>query len=424
VPSVVSITTTKTVQRAPDPFEFFFGFSNNRSSGRERVTSLGSGFIVSKEGHILTNYHVVQGTDDILVDLNDGRQAKATVVGSDQQADVAVLKINLPNLTPLSLADSDQVKVGQIVFAVGNPFGLRESVSQGIISARDRRGISDSSVEFFQTDTAINPGNSGGPLIDIKGEVVGINSVIYSESGGNQGIGFAIPSNLIRRTLKSIIEKGRAVKSYLGVSVQQITNDQAEQFKLDPPIGTVVTDVDPGSPAEKAGIIRGDIIQKINGHEVRDSAAVGNRIAEADIGANVTIDLVREGQPKTISAQIVEQPAQVGTRLGRNPSNGRSNNNHAVKAFAGVEVRTLDSQLRTEANIPEDTQGVFVMSVDPSSKLSQNLQAGDIIQAINNQPIASAEDFQKIGQQLDPNRPVILVLDRDGQQSFVVVQPG
>jgi serine protease Do len=385
---------------------------------------LGSGFIVSKEGHILTNYHVVQGTDDILVDLNDGRQAKATVVGSDQQADVAVLKINLPNLTPLSLADSDQVKVGQIVFAVGNPFGLRESVSQGIISARDRRGISDSSVEFFQTDTAINPGNSGGPLIDIKGEVVGINSVIYSESGGNQGIGFAIPSNLIRRTLKSIIEKGRAVKSYLGVSVQQITHDQAEQFKLDPPIGTVVTDVDPGSPAEKAGIIRGDIIQKINGHEVRDSAAVGNRIAEADIGANVTIDLVREGQPKTISAQIVEQPAQVGTRLGRNPSNGRSNNNHAVKAFAGVEVRTLDSQLRTEANIPEDTQGVFVMSVDPSSKLSQNLQAGDIIQAINNQPIASAEDFQKIGQQLDPNRPVILVLDRDGQQSFVVVQPG
>ncbi len=425
VPSVVSITTTKTVQRAPDPFEFFFGFSNNRSSGRERVTSLGSGFIVSKEGHILTNYHVVQGTDDILVDLNDGRQAKATVVGSDQQADVAVLKINLPNLTPLPLADSDQVKVGQIVFAIGNPFGLRESVSQGIISARDRRGISDSSVEFFQTDTAINPGNSGGPLIDIKGEVVGITSVIYSESGGNQGIGFAIPSNLVRRTLKSIIQKGRAVKSYLGVSVQQITNDQAEQFKLDPPIGTMVTDVDPGSPAEKAGIIRGDIIQKINGHEVRDSAAVGNRIAEADIGASVTIDLVREGQPKTVAAQIVEQPAQVGTRLGRNPSNGRNNNNnHAVKAFAGVEVRTLDSQLRSEANIPEDTQGVFVMSVDPSSKLSQNLQAGDIIQAINNQPIASAEDFQKIAQQLDPNHPVVLVLDRDGQQSFMVVQPG
>jgi serine protease Do len=423
VPSVVSITTTKTVQRAPDPFEFFFGFPNSRSSGRERVTSLGSGFIVSKEGHILTNYHVVQGTDDILVELNDGRQAKATVVGSDQQVDVAVLKINLPNLAPLSLADSDQVKVGQIVFAIGNPFGLRESVSQGIISARDRRGISDSSVEFFQTDTAINPGNSGGPLIDIKGEVVGINAVIYSESGGNQGVGFAIPSNLVRRTLKSIIQKGRAVRSYLGVSVQQITNDQAQQFKLDPPVGTMVTDVDPGSPAEKAGIIRGDIIQKINGHEVRDSAAVGNRIAETDIGSTVTIDLVREGQPKTLSAQIAEQPAQIGTRLGRNSSNGRYNN-RSVKAFAGIEVRTLDSQLRSEANIPEDTQGVFVMSVDPSSKLSQELQAGDIIQAINNQPIASAEDFQKIAQQLDPNRPVVVVLDRDGQQSFVVVQPG
>jgi serine protease Do len=186
----------------------------------------------------------------------------------------------------------------------------------------------------------------------------------------------------------------------------------------------MVTDVDPGSPAEKAGIIRGDIIQKINGHEVRDAAAVGNRIAETDIGSTVSIDLVREGQPKTVSAQIVEQPAQIGSRLSRNPANGRRNNNHSVRAFAGVEVRTLDSQLRTEANIPEDTQGVFVMSVDPSSKLSQELQAGDIIQAINNQPIATAEDFQKIAQQLDPNRPVVVVLDRDGQQSFIVVQPG
>jgi len=422
VPSVVSITTTKTVQRAPDPFEFFFGFPNSRSMGRERVTSLGSGFIVSKEGHILTNYHVVQGTDDILVDLNDGRQAKATVVGSDQQVDVAVLKVNLQNLTPLPLADSDLVKVGQIVFAIGNPFGLRESVSQGIISARDRRGISDSSVEFFQTDTAINPGNSGGPLVDIKGEVVGINSVIYSESGGNQGVGFAIPSNLVRRTLKSIIEKGRVVKSYLGVSVQQVTHDLAEQFKLDPPIGTVVTDVDPGSPAEKAGIIRGDIIQKINGHEVRDAAAVGNRVAEADIGSTVTINLVREGQPKTVSAEIVEQPAQIGARLGRNSGTNRSS--RGTKAFAGIQVRTLDARLRSEANIPEDTQGVFVMSVDPSSKLSENLQAGDIIQAINNQPVTSAEDFQKIAQQLDPNRPAVVIIDRDGQQSFVVMQPG
>jgi serine protease Do len=422
VPSVVSITTTKTVQRAPDPFEFFFGFPNSRSMGREKVTSLGSGFIVSKEGHILTNYHVVQGTDDILVDLNDGRQAKATVVGSDQQVDVAVLKVNLPNLAPLPLADSDQVKVGQIVFAIGNPFGLRESVSQGIISARDRRGISDSSVEFFQTDTAINPGNSGGPLVDIKGEVVGINSVIYSESGGNQGIGFAIPSNLVRRTLKSIIEKGRAVKSYLGVSVQRVTSELAEQFKLDPPTGIVVTDVDPGSPAEKAGIIRGDVIRKVNGHEVRDPASVGNRIAETDIGSTVTIDLVRDGQPKTVSALIVEQPAQVGPRLSRNSPNGRYN--RGTKAFAGVQVRTLDAQLRSEANIPDDTQGVFVMSVDPNSKLSENLQAGDIIQAINNQPVATAEDFQKIAQQLDPNRPVVVVLDRDGQQSFVVMQPG
>jgi serine protease Do len=420
VPSVVSITTTKTVQRVPDPFEFFFGFGpNNR---REKVTSLGSGFIVSKEGHILTNNHVVQGTEDIVVELNDGRQAKARVVGTDPQTDVAVLKIGLPNLMPLALADSDQVKVGQIVFAIGNPFGLRESVSQGIISARDRRGISDSSVEFFQTDTAINPGNSGGPLVDIKGEVVGINSVIYSESGGNQGIGFAIPSNLVRRTLKSIIEKGRVVKSYLGVSVQQVTKALAEQFRIDPPIGVIVTEVDPGSPAEKAGIVRGDVIQKINGHEIRDGASVGNRIAEVDIGSTVSINLVRDGQPKTVSAQIVEQPAEIGGRLSRNNTPKRFN--RGTKAFAGVEVRSLDSQLRSEANVPDETQGVFVMSVDPTSKVSQTLQAGDIIQAINNRPITSADDFQKATEDLDPDRPVIVVLSRDGQQSFVVVQPG
>src|SRR5690242_11582153 len=219
VPSVVSITTTKTVERRQpiDPLELFFGRRFGRDGEAEqKVTSLGSGVIVSKEGHIVTNNHVVNGTDDVTVQLSDGREAKARVIGTDSQIDLAVLRIDLPNLPPLPLGDSDQVHVGQIVFAIGNPFGLEESVSQGIISAKDRRAMSDSSVDFFQTDTAINPGNSGGPLVNIRGEVVAINTAIYSESGGNQGIGFAIPSNVVRRAMTSIIKKGRVIRGYLG----------------------------------------------------------------------------------------------------------------------------------------------------------------------------------------------------------------
>src|SRR5215471_14733566 len=244
VPSVVSITTTRTVtRRMPmDPLELFFGrrFSD-QNQGQQRVTSLGSGVIVSKEGHIVTNNHVLNGTSDVTVALNDGREAKAKIVGTDAQIDLAVLKIDLPNLVPLPLGDSDKVNVGEIVLAIGNPFGLEESVSQGIISAKDRRAINDSSVEFFQTDAAINPGNSGGPLVNIKGEVVGINSVIYSESGGSQGVGFAIPSNLVKRAMASIIKKGRVIRGYLGVSIQPMTKEIAEQFKLDSTKGALVT---------------------------------------------------------------------------------------------------------------------------------------------------------------------------------------
>jgi serine protease Do len=266
------------------PLELFFGrrFSD-QNPAQQKVTSLGSGVIVSKEGHIVTNNHVLNGTNDVTVQLNDGREAKAKIVGTDAQIDLAVLKIDLANLTPLSLGDSDKVKVGQIVMAIGNPFGLEESVSQGIISAKDRRAMNDSQVEFFQTDTAINPGNSGGPLVNIRGEVIGINSAIYSESGGNQGIGFAIPSNVVKAAMGSIISKGRVIRGYLGVGIQAVTKEIAEQFKLDSVRGALVTDVTPGSPAEKAGIIRGDVIRKVNDYDVKDAVSLVSRIASTDI---------------------------------------------------------------------------------------------------------------------------------------------
>jgi serine protease Do len=426
VPSVVSITTTKTLtRRMPiDPLELFFGrrFSDD-SPAQQKVTSLGSGVIVSKEGHIVTNNHVLNGTDDITVQLSDGREEKAKIVGTDGQIDLAVLKIDLPNLIPLPIGDSDKVRVGQIVMAIGNPFGLDESVSQGIISAKDRRAMNDSQVEFFQTDTAINPGNSGGPLVNIRGEVIGINTAIYSESGGNQGIGFAIPSNVVKAAMRSIISKGRLIRGYLGVGIQPVTKDIAEQFKLDSARGALVTDVTPGSPAEKAGIIRGDVIRKVNGYEVKDTISLVNRISEADIGSNLMIDLIRDGRAKSVTAQITEQPADVVARMNRNQNDpgrpGRSEN----ALFAGIEVRNLTQQLREEAKVPPNVNGVIVTSVDPGSPVAEQVKPGDVIEQINRQPVSNVAEFEAIVGQLDSDRPVMVGLARNRQRSFVIIQP-
>jgi serine protease Do len=426
VPSVVSITTTKTLtRRMPiDPLELFFGrrFSDD-SPAQQKVTSLGSGVIVSKEGHIVTNNHVLNGTDDITVQLSDGREEKAKIVGTDGQIDLAVLKIDLPNLIPLPIGDSDKVRVGQIVMAIGNPFGLDESVSQGIISAKDRRAMNDSQVEFFQTDTAINPGNSGGPLVNIRGEVIGINTAIYSESGGNQGIGFAIPSNVVKAAMRSIISKGRVIRGYLGVGIQPVTKDIAEQFKLDSARGALVTDVTPGSPAEKAGIIRGDVIRKVNGYEVKDTISLVNRISEADIGSNLMIDLIRDGRAKSVTAQITEQPADLVARMNRNQNDpgrpGRSEN----ALFAGIEVRDLTQQLREEAKVPPNVNGVIVTSVDPGSPVAEQVKPGDVIEQINRQPVSNVAEFEAIVGQLDSDRPVMVGLARNRQRSFVIIQP-
>jgi serine protease Do len=426
IPSVVSITTTKTVSRRMpiDPLELFFGrrFSDDNPA-QQKVTSLGSGVIVSKEGHIVTNNHVLNGTDDVTVQLSDGRESKAKIVGTDGQIDIAVLKIDLPNLTPLAIGDSDKVRVGQIVMAIGNPFGLDESVSQGIISAKDRQVVNDSQVEFFQTDTAINPGNSGGPLVNIRGEVIGINTIIYSESGGNQGIGFAIPSNMVRAAVNSIISKGRVIRGYLGVAIQPVTKDIAEQFKLDSAHGALVTDVTPGSPAEKAGIIRGDVIRKVNGNDIKDTISLVNRIAEADVGSNMMIDLVRDGTAKAVTAQITEQPADLVARLNRKQSVPAPSGTAENALFAGMEVQNLTQQLRAEAKVPSNVNGVIVTSVDPTSPVAQQVRPGDVIEQINHEPVANVDEFQRVVAQLDSDRPVMVGLARNRQRSFVIIRP-
>jgi serine protease Do len=423
VPSVVSVTTTKTVSRQQpvDPFELFFGRRfRNQDPAQQKVTSLGSGVIVSKEGHIVTNNHVVEGTDEVTVQLSDGRESKARVVGTDAQIDLAVLKIDLPNITPLILGDSDKVKAGQIVLAIGNPFGLEESVSQGIISAKDRRAINDSSVEFFQTDTAINPGNSGGPLVNIRGEVIGINTAIYSESGGNQGIGFAIPSNVVKRAMTSIIAKGRVIRGYLGVNIQPVTQDIADQFKLENARGALVTDVVPGSPAEKAGIVRGDVVRKVNGNDIKDSVSLVNRISETEIGSSLTLGLVRDGQPKEVTVEVAEQPDNVLVQRGGLPN---QNLPTANAVFAGIEVQDLNDRVRSRMNITGNINGVLVIQVDPSSSSAQQIRPGDVIEEVNRQPVKTVREFQQVVSQLEADQPVVVGIARNRQRSFVVITP-
>ena len=313
VPSVVSITSSNPRQNNPsNPIELFlFG---DRS--RAQQYSLGSGVIVSKEGHILTNNHVIKGMTTIAVQLTDGRAVPARFIGSDASTDIAVLQINVPNLVPLPLGDSDKARVGQVVFAIGNPFGLQETVTQGIISARGRRARRDSDVEFLQTDAAVNQGNSGGPLLNLRGEIIGINTAIFSETGGNVGISFAVPANVARRTLESVLATGRAIRGYLGVELQAMNPEIAGLLGARDPRGAIVVGVTAGSPAEAAGLQPGDIIRKIAGHPVVTMSDVVARISELKVGAKTEILVEREGRGVTVTATIAEAPQTPPTQRG------------------------------------------------------------------------------------------------------------
>jgi serine protease Do len=319
VPSVVSITTSRHLQAPPvvDPFDFLF--RNRRSRTAQEQVMLGSGVIVSREGHIITNHHVIANMEKIEVQLTDGRVKPAQLIGSDEQTDIAILKISADNIEPLSLGDSDDVRVGQLVFAVGNPFGLQETVTQGIVSAKGRRAMADSGVEFLQTDAAVNQGNSGGPLLNVKGEIIGINSAIFStsEEGAWLGISFAIPSNVARRALESVLKTGRIVRGYLGVTmvdIKNITPETVRALHLPDAAGVVVAKVLPGSPAEKAGLKVGDVIRRFNGRPVPDKIFLRSRVAEVDLNSKVELTILRDGQELTLTAVIVEAPAGLDYR--------------------------------------------------------------------------------------------------------------
>src|SRR5213594_621609 len=323
IPSVVAVKTSKKVavqrQYELDPFEFFFRNRRQLRSPRDETllqNSLSSGVIVTNEGQIITNSHVVTDqegnqVDQIEVQLSDGQTKKARLVGADSEVDLAVLKIDDPNVKPLKLADSDMVQPGDFVLAIGNPFGFEETVTDGIISSKMRPNRTDGFGDLLQTNAAINPGNSGGPLINLRGEVIGINTAIISRSGGSQGIGFAIPSNTVRTALESLLKQGRIIRGYLGIQMRVPQSGQPAPANE----GVVVDEIAPGSPAEDARLQQGDVIRKFDGREVRSFADLRNLISQADLNKKVELEIVRAGKPMTVATQIKEQP--VGYQTGR-----------------------------------------------------------------------------------------------------------
>ncbi|HEY5891803.1 MAG TPA: trypsin-like peptidase domain-containing protein [Chthoniobacterales bacterium] len=414
VPSVVSIYTARRVQqpRIIDPFELFLG-QRFRSRQQQVQTALGTGFIISKEGHVVTNNHVIDAMDAIRVQLADGRAAPATVIGADPQTDLALLKIDLPNLEPLSIGDSEAVEVGQIVFAIGNPYGLQESVSQGIISAKGRTAVSDSQVEFLQTDAAVNRGNSGGPLVNIRGEVIGVNSTIFSESGGNQGIAFAIPSNTVKSVVESMIQKGRVIRGYLGISMSTSPGTD----------GIAVESVVEGSPADRAGIVPGDLIVKVAGKQIKNPGELRNRVASIAVDSDVEIVIKRAGQEKTLKAHIVEQPADYFTaQQQRDP--GRSIPPAAPSgALAGISVEDITPQTIQDYDLPQGITGVVVTDIDPDSAAARKLQPGDVIQEINRNAVQNMDEYNQFLSTLNPNANQVLFIVRAGTKAFVVIPP-
>jgi serine protease Do len=437
VPSVVAIKASKRIgvrrDYGSDPFEFFFGNRRRRYPQDETLVqnSLGSGVIVTNEGHIITNTHVVSDgegnqVDQIEVQLSDGRTKKAQLIGADSQQDLAVLKIDNPGVKPLKLADSDTVQPGDFVLAIGNPFGLQETVTDGIISWKGQPNSTDFRGDLLQTNAAINPGNSGGPLINLRGEVVGINEQIVSSSGGSQGIGFAIPSNLVRAVLESVLKHGRVIRGYLGIVSRAL---QSEQGPTDNE-GVVVDQVMPGSPAAQAQLQPGDVVRKFNGRDVQNITTLRKMVGQTELDKNVELEVLRDGKPLKVTTQIKEQPQDYQTssvlpkRAPSQPQNPSGSNDQDTSngPLASIQVGDLTPEVARQLDLPSNVRGVLVTSVDPDSGGAE-LQKGDVIEEINQQPVTSVSDYNKIAGSLDPSQRQVLSICRHRIRSFLVLRP-
>ena len=429
LPAVVNIHTSKIVKQKSyempffnDPFfrQFFGDQFGNAKPQPQRETSLGSGVIVTSDGTILTNNHVIDGATDIKVDLADKRDFTAKLVGTDPQSDVAVLKINATGLPTLPIGDSAKLQVGDVVLAIGDPFGIGETATMGIVSATGRGGLGIEGYEnFIQTDASINPGNSGGALIDLHGSLVGINTAILSGgSGGNQGIGFAIPIDMARNVMNQIVEHGKVVRGFIGVGIEDVTPELAQQFGLKEPTGVLVSSVEPNTPGARAGLKRGDVILKVNGEPVNSRNDLRLRISQMAPGTSVDLTIWRDGASQGVKVtltQLTEQNAQV-----------RQNESNGTGAMQGVQVQDFTPDMADQLQVPNGTHGVVVTSVDPASPAAAaQLDRGMIIQEVNHKPVSNVRDYKQALASAD-DKPVLLLVmvpNSDGATTYIVVQP-
>jgi len=432
MPAVVNISSSKIVkdqgQEGGDLFnnplfrQFFGGRVPQQEQPRsQRATSLGSGVVVSPDGYILTNNHVVDGATDVKVSFADKEEYPAKVVGTDKYTDVAVLKINKTGLTTLPFADSTRAEVGDVVLAIGEPFGLGQTVTMGIISAKGRAGLGIERFEdYIQTDAAINRGNSGGALIDTRGSLVGINTAILSgETGGNQGIGFAIPANLAKNIMDQILSKGKVTRGYMGILPQELTPEMAKAFGVPNTHGVAVANVVGDSPAAKAGLKTGDVITAVNGTTVEDVNSFRLQIAGFAPGTTVHLKVDRNGQNLDLAVALSEfnlEAENKGDNGGNLPSGGEKG------ALKGLSVQALTPDLRQQLQLPEGTQGVVITDVDPDSQASAaGLQQGDIIAQVDRKPVNSVSEFNAAVRAGASKDSTLLLVKRGQGTQFVVV---
>lgn len=450
-PAVVNISTTQTVEGADNPlgelfsynfpggqnsplgdlpelFKKFYGDRENGGMGERKSTSLGSGFVIDPAGYIVTNNHVVDKADAITVIFSDDTEVPAKVIGKDTKTDIALLKVDVDRkLESVKWGNSDKARVGDWVIAIGNPFGLGGSVSAGIISARARDINAGPFDDFIQTDAAINRGNSGGPLFDIDGEVIGINSAIFSPSGGNVGIGFAVPTSLAQPVIMQLKETGHIKRGWLGVKIQTVTDEIAESLGLKKAKGALVLEITKDSPADKAGMLAGDVIVSFDNNDVTAMRKLPRIVAETEVGKKVPVVVWRKEQQKTLIVTVDELDENKEDMTSSDESEEESGSVEKLepaKKIAGIGIKDLDDELRKRFEVDKDLKGVLVIEVDPKSPAaSKPIRMGDVITAINQEPVATADEAAKIiDKAKDSDRKsVLLLLNRSGETQFIAV---
>jgi len=418
-PAVVNISSTRTIRSHPvqspffnDPFfRNFFGnhFGNMDQPREHKQSGTGSGVIVDKGGYILTNNHVVSDTDEIKVKLSDKREFKGKIVGSDPKTDIAVIKIEASNLPVLKIGDSDKLRVGETVIAVGNPFGLNQTVTSGIISATGRANVGIADYEdFIQTDAAINPGNSGGALVNVRGELVGINTAIFSTSGGYQGIGFAIPTNMAKTIMDTLVQKGKIIRGWLGVSIQPVTRELAKQFGLSSERGALVGDIVENGPAEKAGVQRGDVIIEFDGKEISDPALLRTAVANTVPGKEVTLKLLRDGKPIESKVIIAELTPDLAKQSG-----------DFDNSLKGVHVQDISPDMKNAFDLPKRITGVVITDIEQGSPAESILNRGDVIMEINKKPVGNTKAYAAVVSKLKSGKSMLLLIYRNGSAIYL-----